>query len=61
MKIKITNKDSGLEVGKVYDLCDMSAKNLVDRRLAVVDKVEIKAEPKTTAPKRVKKNGLQSK
>jgi hypothetical protein len=66
MKIKVTDKKSGLEPGKVYDLCDMAAKNLIDRRLAVVDvpeapKTEKKTETKVTAPKKVKAHGLQNK
>ena len=36
MKIKITNKDCGLEVDKEYDLCDMSAETLIRKRQAVL-------------------------
>ena len=60
MKIKITDKKCGLEVGKVYDLCDMAAKNLISNRQAVeeVEKVEIKTEPK---PGKGKSNGRNTK
>ena len=35
MKVKVTNKKSGLEEGKTYDLCDMAAKNLIGNGYAV--------------------------
>lgn len=35
MKIKVTNKKCGLEVGKTYDLCDRAAKNLIGNGQAV--------------------------
>lgn len=40
MKIKITNKKCGLEVGKEYDLCPTAAKGLIAKRQAV-EAVEI--------------------
>ena len=46
MKIKITNKDCGLEVGKEYDLCDMSATTLIEKRQAVAVTQEPIKEPK---------------
>jgi len=62
MKIKITNKDCGLEVGKEYDLCNQAAKTLIEKRqaVAVVEKpkpvkvVETKPVTKTKAKRKTK-------
>lgn len=35
MKIKITSEKSGLKVGETYDLCDMSAKTLINKGQAI--------------------------
>lgn len=55
MKITITDKACGLEVGKEYDLCDMSATTLIQKRQAVaVKEIVIEApikEPKKTSKK----------
>ena len=40
MKIKITNKKSGLTINKIYDLCDMSAKTLIRHGYAVLSQKE---------------------
>lgn len=40
MKIKVTNKKSGLKVGETYDLCEMAAKNLIRNGYAVLAKKE---------------------
>lgn len=61
MKIKITNKKSGLEVGKVYDLCDMAAKNLIGNRVAVIVEAEKPVEPVKEKTGKGKNNGLQNK
>ncbi len=56
MKIKITNKDCGLELGKEYDLCDMSANTLIGKRQAVAVKDVVTQEPiKEEKPKETKK------
>ena len=36
MKVRVTNKKCGLEVGKTYDLCEMAAKNLISNGQAVL-------------------------
>lgn len=35
MKIRIINKDCGLEINKVYDLCEVSATTLIETGKAV--------------------------
>ena len=40
MKIKVTNKKSGLIINKVYDLCDISAKTLIRNGHAVLSQKE---------------------
>ena len=48
MKITITDKACGLELGKEYDLCDMSATTLIQKRQAVAVKEIVIQEPKKT-------------
>lgn len=52
MKIRITDKACGLEVGKEYDLCEQAAKTLVTKRQAVIfaETVIKKAVAKEPAP-----------
>jgi hypothetical protein len=66
MKIKITDKACGLEVGKEYDLCDMAAKGLIQKRQAVlftepVEKEAIGKEPEKPAVKAKTTKGSKGK
>ena len=49
MKITITDDACGLEKGKEYDLCDMSATTLIQKRqaVAVVEKPVVAEKPKS--------------
>ncbi len=51
MKIKVTDKKSGLEVGKVYDLCLMAANNLIGNGQAVLEKDVVKKVEKVVTKK----------
>ncbi len=49
MQIKITNQESTLKVGEVYDLDPVAAKNLIAKNQAVavtVEKKQAKDDPK---------------
>jgi hypothetical protein len=52
MKIKITDKACGLEVGKEYDLCDMAAKGLIQKRQAVAVKDIVIEKPIAKEPEK---------
>lgn len=54
MQIKIIKKECGLDVGKVYDLCEMSAMTLLSKGQAVkfVDEPVKAPEPKGTKAKK---------
>lgn len=63
MKVKVTDKKCGLEAGKVYDLCPMAAKNLINNGQAVVAidaPAPVVVEPVTEA-KKGQANGTKKK